>query len=117
MEEEQRKHRAEMEALQARLQQAQGQRNRLMRAFEGLQGWYCFQYAHRGCSPATRNPDPHWCCHQAAAPDARLWQAAGCADLYRVWDSLWRTVSGSLRATQRWVRSRQDVHSSWGCQC
>ena len=39
MEEEQRRHRAEMEALQARLQQAQGQRNRLLRAFEGLQGW------------------------------------------------------------------------------
>ena len=53
MEEEQRRHRAEMEALQARLQQAQGQRNRLLRAFEGLQGWSCFQRAHAGYGLAT----------------------------------------------------------------
>ena len=64
MEEEQRKHRAEMEALQARLQQAQGQRNRLLRAFEGFQGWPWFYHAHQGCRLATGKPSPHWWCHQ-----------------------------------------------------
>ena len=62
MEEEQRRHRAEMEALQARLQQAQGQRNRLLRAFEGLQGWW---HAQKDCGLATGGSGPHWWCHQA----------------------------------------------------
>ena len=64
MEEEQRRHRAEMEALQTRLQQAQGQRNRLLRAFEGLQGGQQFLHAHQSDRLATGEPGPQWCCHQ-----------------------------------------------------
>ncbi len=112
MEEEQQKHRAEMEALHARLQQAQGQRNRLLRAFEGLQGWWNCWHAHQGCSRATWDTWPQWCCHQAAAPACDRLQLEPPLSCSAVRMRGWRL------AAETTVHFRDDLRWPYrGCQC